>query len=144
MFTFYWNYSRIAFMNILIQIILLMIALEILEANLQKASTIGLMIDRLYSYYQKSVFLLFLVHPTLYFVLLVSIATKTFNIYIIIILVIKVFDILFKIEMIKQKYIDKKVDIELVPILDMPITPLMHYLGVVMYVPLLILGLFNQ
>jgi len=144
MFTFYWNYSRIAFMNILIQIIVLMVALEILEANLQTASTIGLMIDRLYSYYQKSVFLLFLVHPTLYFVLLVSIATKTFNIYIIIILVIKVFDILFKIEMIKQKYIDKKVDIELVPILDMPITPLMHYLGVLMYVPLLILGLFNQ
>ena len=131
-------------MNILIQIILLMVALEILEANLQKAPTIGLMIDRLYSYYQKSVFLLFVVHPTLYFVLLVSIATKTFNIYIIIILVIKVFDILFKIEMIKQKYIDKKVDIELVPILDMPITPLMHYLGVLMYVPLLILGLFNQ
>jgi len=131
-------------MNILIQIILLMVALEILEANLQTASTIGLMIDRLYSYYKKSVFLLFLVHPTLYFVLLVSIATKTFNIYIIIILVIKVFDILFKIEMIKQKYIDKKVDIELVPILDMPITPLMHYLGVLMYVPLLILGLFNQ
>jgi len=131
-------------MNILIQIILLMVALEILEANLQKASTIGLMVDRLYSYYQKSVFLLFLVHPTLYFILLVSIATKTFNIYIIILLVIKVFDILFKIEMIKQKYIDKKVDIELVPILDMPITPLMHYLGVLMYVPLLILGLFNQ
>jgi len=131
-------------MNILIQIILLMVALEILEANLQTASTIGLMVDRLYSYYQKSVFLLFLVHPTLYFVLLVSIATKTFNIYIIIILVIKVFDILFKIEMIKQKYIEKKVDIELVPILDMPITPLMHYLGVLMYVPLLILGLFNQ
>jgi len=131
-------------MNILIQIILLMVALEILEANLQKAPTIGLMIDRLYSYYQKSVFLLFVVHPTLYFVLLVSIATKTFNIYIIIILAIKVFDILFKIEMIKQRCIKKKVDIELVPILDMPITPLMHYLGVVMYVPLLILGLFNQ
>jgi len=144
MFTFYWNYSRIAFMNILIQIILLMVALEILEANLQKAPTIGLMIDRLYSYYQKSVFLLFIVHPTLYFVLLVSIATKTFNIYIIIILAIKIFDILFKIEMIKQKCIEKKLDIELVPILDMPITPLMHYLGVVMYVPLLILGLFNQ
>ena len=144
MFTFYWNYSRIAFMNILIQIIVLMLALEIIEANLQKAPTIGLMVDKLYGYYQKSVFLLFLVHPTLYFVLLVSIATNTFNIYIIIILVIKVFDILFKIEMIKQKCIEKKVDIELVPILDMPIAPLMSYLGVLMYIPLLILGLFNQ
>jgi len=121
-----------------------MVALEILEANLQKAPTIGLMIDKLCSYHKKSVFLLFIVHPTLYFVLLVSIATQTFNIYIIIILVIKVFDILFKIEIIKQKCIEKKVDIELIPILDMPITTLIHYLGVVMYVPLLILGLFNQ
>jgi len=131
-------------MNILIQIIVLMIALEIIEANLQKAPTIGLMVDRLYGYYQKSVFLLFLSHPTLYFVLLVSIATKVFNIYIIIILLIKTVDIFFKIEMIKQRCIEKKVNIELVPILDMPIAPLMSYLGILMYVPLLILGLFNQ
>jgi len=131
-------------MNILIQIIVLMIALEIIEANLQKAPTIGLMVDKLYGYYKKSIFLLFLSHPTLYFVLLVSIATKVFNIYIIIILLIKTVDIFFKIEMIKQRCIEKKVNIELVPILDMPITPLMSYLGILMYVPLLILGLFNQ
>jgi len=131
-------------MNILIQIIVLMIALEIIEANLQKAPTIGLMVDKLYGYYKKSIFLLFLSHPTLYFVLLVSIATKVFNIYIIIILLIKTVDIFFKIEMIKQRCIEKKVNIELAPILDMPITPLMSYLGILMYVPLLILGLFNQ
>ncbi len=131
-------------MNILIQIIVLMIALEIIEANLQKAPTIGLMVDRLYGYYQKSVFLLFLSHPTLYFILLVSIATKVFNIYIIIILLIKTVDIFFKIEMIKERCIEKKVNIELAPILDMPITLLMSYLGILMYVPLLILGLFNQ
>jgi hypothetical protein len=121
-----------------------MIALEIIEANLQKAPTIGLMVDKLYGYYKKSIFLLFLSHPTLYFVLLVSIATKVFNIYIIIILLIKTVDIFFKIEMIKQRCIEKKVNIELAPILDMPITPLMSYLGILMYVPLLILGLFNQ
>lgn len=131
-------------MNILIQIIVLMIALEIIEANLQKAPTIGLMVDKLYGYYKKSIFLLFLSHPTLYFVLLVSIATKVFNIYIIFILLIKTVDIFFKIEMIKQRCIEKKVNIELAPILDMPITPLMSYLGILMYVPLLILGLFNQ
>jgi len=131
-------------MNILIQIIVLMIALEIIEANLQKAPTIGLMVDKLYGYYKKSIFLLFLSHPTLYFVLLVSIATKVFNIYIIIILLIKTVDIFFKIEMIKQRCIEKKVNIDLAPILDMPITPLMSYLGILMYVPLLILGLFNQ
>ncbi len=131
-------------MNILIQIIILMIALEIIEANFQKAPTIGGMIGRLYGYYHKSVFLLFLAHPTLYFVLFISIATNILNIYIILIILIKVFDIFFKIEMIQQIYIRKKIDNQLLPILDMPITPLMSYMGLLIYVPLLILGLFNQ
>ena len=121
-----------------------MIALEIIEANFQKAPTIGGMIDRLYGYYHKSVFLLFLAHPTLYFILFISISTNILNIYIILIILIKVFDIFFKIEMIQQKYIKKSIDKELIPILDMPITPLMSYLGILLYVPLLILGLFSQ
>ncbi|NOZ91062.1 MAG: hypothetical protein GXO60_07240 [Epsilonproteobacteria bacterium] len=131
-------------MNILIQIIILMIALEIIEANFQKAATIGGMIDRLYGYYHKSVFLLFLAHPTLYFILFVSISTNIINIYIIIIILIKIFDIFFKIEIIQQKYIKKSIDRELIPILEMPITPLMRYLGIFIYVPLLVLGLFHQ
>lgn len=121
-----------------------MIALEIIEANFQKAATIGGMIDRLYGYYHKSVFLLFLAHPTLYFILFVSISTNIINIYIIIIILIKIFDIFFKIEIIQQKYIKKSIDRELIPILEMPITPLMRYLGIFIYVPLLVLGLFHQ
>jgi len=131
-------------MNILIQIILIMVALEIIEANFQKAPTVGMMIDRLYGYYQKSIFLFFLVHPTLYFVLFISIATGIINIYFILILLIKVVDIFFKIELIKQKYIKKEIDKELIPLLDTPIPPFMSYLGIIMYVPLLILGLLAQ
>jgi len=121
-----------------------MIALEIIEANFQKAPTVSMIIDKLCGYYQRSVFLLFLVHPTLYFILFISIFTKIINIYIIIIILIKVFDIFFKIEMIQQKCIRKKIDIELLPLLDMPIAPLMSYFGILIYVPLLILGLFAQ
>jgi len=131
-------------MNILIQIILIMVALEIIEANFQKAPTVGMMIDRLYGYYQKSIFLLFLIHPTFYFVLFISIATGIVNIYFIIILLLKIVDIFFKIELIKQKYIKKEVDSELALLLDTPIPSFMSYLGVIMYVPLLILGLFAQ
>jgi len=44
-------------MNILSQIVLLMLIIELIETHLHKAETLGLIIDRLYGYYQKSVFL---------------------------------------------------------------------------------------
>jgi len=130
-------------MNILIQILILMTLLELIEANFQKASTLGAMIDRLYIYYDKSVFLFFMVHPTFYFVLLVSLYTKILDFYIIAILLIKVFDIFFKIEMIRQRHIAKEMDIELASMMDMEMSPWMGYLGILMYVPLLSMALFN-
>jgi hypothetical protein len=120
-----------------------MTLIELLEVNLQKASTLGMMIDRLYGYYQKSIFLFFLVHPTFYFVLLVSIYTEILNFYIIIILLIKVFDIFFKIEMIRQRYIKKEMDTGLDSMMNMEISPWMGYLGTPIYVSLLIMALFN-
>ncbi len=130
-------------MSELIQILILMTLLELVEANLQKASTLGMMIDRLYEYYRKSVFLFFAVHPTFYFVLLVSLYTKILNFYIIAILLIKVFDIFFKIEMIRQRHIIKEMDTELLGMMDMEMTSWMGYLGTLMYVPLLAMALFN-
>ena len=130
-------------MNILIQILIVMTLLELVEANFQKAPTLGMMIDRLYAYYRKSVFLFFAVHPTFYFVLLVSLYTEILDFYIISILLIKVFDIFFKIEMIRQRYIKREMDIELAGIMEMKMTPWMGYLGTLMYVPLLAMALFN-
>ena len=130
-------------MNILTQILLLMIMLEIIEANLQKASTLELMIERLYGYYKSSIFLFFLVHPTFYFVLFVSIYTGVLNFYMIAILVIKVFDIFFKIEMIKQRFIYQKMDAEVAQMLKMKMAPWMALLGILMYVPLLVMALFS-
>jgi hypothetical protein len=120
-----------------------MTLLELVEANFQKAPTLGMMIDRLYGYYRKSVFLFFAVHPTFYFVLLVSLYTKILDFYIIAILLIKVFDIFFKIEMIRQRHIRKEMDIELVGMMDMEMAPWMGYFGILMYVPLLAMALFN-
>ncbi|NEW60573.1 hypothetical protein GSY74_04690 [Sulfurovum sp. bin170] len=130
-------------MNILIQILILMTLLELVEANFHKAPTLGMMIDRLYGYYKRSVFLFFAVHPTFYFVLLVSLYTKILDFYIIVILIIKVFDIFFKIEMIQQRHIKKEMDIELASMMDMEMSPWMGYLGTLMYVPLLAMALFN-
>ena len=130
-------------MNELIQILIVMTLLELVEANFQKALTLGDMIDKLYGYYQQSVFLFFAVHPTFYFVLLVSIYTKILNFYIISILVIKVFDIFFKTEIIRQRYIKKEMDIELASMMEMEMSSWMGYLGTLMYVPLLAMALFN-
>ncbi|SFV51884.1 hypothetical protein MNB_SV-12-430 [hydrothermal vent metagenome] len=120
-----------------------MTLLEFVESNFQKAPTLGMMIDRLYGYYKKSVFLFFAVHPTFYFVLLVSLYTKILNFYIIAILLIKVFDIFFKIEMIRQRHIRREMDIELASIMELEMSPWMGYLGTLMYVPLLAMALFN-
>jgi hypothetical protein len=130
-------------MNVLIEILILMTLLELIEANFQKAPTLGKMIDRLYVYYKKSVFLFFTIHPTLYFVLFVSFYTNILNFYIISILIIKTIDIFFKIELIRQKHIQQEVDIELIPIMDMKMGVWTGYIGTLMYVPLLAMALFN-
>ena len=128
-------------MNIAIQLIIIMIFLELIEAHFQRANTLGEMIDRLYSYYSKSIFLFFIYHPTFYFVLCVALYLDIFNIYIIIILLFKVFDIFFKIEMIKQRYQVKNMDRELAEMLNSKIAPWMGFLGLFTYVPLLFMAI---
>jgi len=130
-------------MNVLTQIVLLMIMLELIEANLQKAPTLELMIDRLNGYYQKSIFLFFLVHPTFYFIIFVALYLNVMNFYMIAILIIKSFDIFFKIEMIQQRYVRGEMDRELEMMMHLNISPWMSLLGVVMYVPLLVMALFS-
>ena len=130
-------------MDILTQIILLMVMLEIIEANFQRASTFEGMIERLYHYYQQSVFLLFLIHPTFYFVLFIALYLDIWNSFMIAILALKGLDIFFKIEIIKQRYIRKKMDEELQMIMKMRLTPWIYLLGVIIYVPLLAMALFS-
>ncbi len=135
--------DKILLMSILIQFTVIMIVLELIEAKMQKASTLGTMIERLYGYYQKSVFLFFLIHPTFYFALFVSLYLDLLDFYMIVILLMKTFDIFFKIEMIKQKYITKNMERELTSMLELKMAPWMEYLGVIIYVPLFIMALFT-
>ena len=128
-------------MNMVMQLIVIMIFLELIEASFQRASTLGEMIDRLYEYYNKSIFLFFIVHPTFYFVLCVALYFDTFNFYVITILFFKVFDLFFKIEMIKQRYKEKVMDSELSQMLNHRIAPWMGLLGLFTYVPLLFIAI---
>lgn len=130
-------------MDILTQIILLMVMLEIIEANFQRASTLEGMIERLYGYYRQSVFVFFLVHPTFYFVLFITLYLNLFNFYTLAILGLKSLDIFFKIEMIQQRYLRQQMDEELKIMMKMKLVPWMSLLGVLMYVPLMAMALFS-
>ena len=130
-------------MEMVIKIIMLLILLELLELYFQKADTLSEMIEKLYGYYRKSVFLLFLVHPTFYYVLGVLLYFDAFNFYGITMIVLKTFDMLFKIEMIKQRYVLKEMDADLEKMMGMRMTPSMQFLGLFVHVPLFGMALYS-
>ena len=130
-------------MELFTQFIIIMIVLELMEASLQNAKTLGGMIEKLYAYYNKSIFLFFMIHPTFYFILFISTYLNLLNFYIIAILLIKTFDMFFKIELIKQRYIQKDMDNELKEMLSLEMAPWMGLFGVFLHVPLLFMAIFS-
>ncbi|CAA6815473.1 MAG: Unknown protein [uncultured Sulfurovum sp.] len=128
-------------MEILLQILFAMVLLELLELYLHRADTLSLLIDKLFTYYEKSVFLFFMVHPSIYFVLGALLYFDAFNFYGITILVLKTFDIFFKIELIRQKYYLDSMDSELQKMMDMKLTFTMKFLALLVHVPLLYMAI---
>lgn len=128
-------------MEIVYQLIFIMILLELLELYLHKADTLAGLIDRLHEYYQQSIFMLFLVHPTIYFVLGVLLYFDAFNFYGISILLLKVFDLFFKIELIKQRHYKASMDAELEKMMNMKLTISMKFISFILHVPFLYLAI---
>ena len=126
--------------NILIFVAIL-IVLELSEAAMQRADTLYGVMEKLYVWYKKSIFAFFLIHPSFYFVLLVVIATDVLNIYMILILTLKIFDLFYKIELIKTIFIKQNVPTDLSAMLDWPIPSWFFLIGVTLYPPLLFYAL---
>jgi hypothetical protein len=82
-----------------------------------------------------------LVHPTFYFILFVTIATDRLNFYMIMILAMKIFDLFYKIELIKTVFIRQKVPADLAAMLEWKIPSWFFLTGVMLYPPLLYLAL---
>jgi len=128
-------------MDTLFGLTTIMIVLELLELFLHQSATLDSLLDKLYHYYKKSVFLFFLMHPTFYFVLIITLYLNVFNFYMILIFIFKTFDIFFKLEMIKQRYIIKNMDSELEEMLNLQLNPLLRYFSVIVYVPLFFIAI---
>ncbi len=122
---------------------LILVMLEIFEALMQRAETLYGVIERLYNWYRKSIFLFFLMHPGFYFVLFVVVATGVFNVYMVIILVMKIFDLFYKIELIKTIFLKQHIPSDLAAMLEWKIPGWFFLTGAALYPPLLYYALMS-
>ena len=124
----------------IINYILLYIILEIFEVAWQKAHTLIGVLSRMHHYYNKSIFLFLIMHPTFYFSIIFMLLTN-FNIYATIPFMIKGVDIASKMVFIKQIFIDKEIYVGLEMVLLTPIKNIYLYLGLIVYPPLIYMAL---
>ena len=121
--------------------VVILILLEIFELYIQKAETLLGVMQKLFYWYSKSIFAFFLVHPSFYFLFFVILYTDTLNIYMILMLVFKIFDLFYKIELIKSIFIKQRVAVEIEAMLNWQIPIWFFLLGLSLYPPLLFYAL---
>ncbi len=122
-------------------LVVILIFLELFEAFMQRSETLYGVIYKLNSWYQKSIFFFFFMHPTFYFMLFVIILTDRLNGYMLAILVFKVFDMFYKIELIKTIFMKQKIPADLAMMLEWKIPSWFFLMGVGLYPPLLFYAL---
>ena len=120
---------------------LILVGAELLEAYIQRASTLLGVLENLYVYYQKSIFLFFLIQPGFYFILFIVLTTGVLNASMIFLLAIKVFDMFYKIELIKKVFIQREVSTEIAQMLEWEMPSYFFLMGVMTYPPLLFYAL---
>ena len=126
--------------NALLLTLVLLLA-ELFEAYIQRSGTLLGVLEKLYAYYQKSIFLFFLIQPGFYVILFIILLTGVLNMSMVFLLAIKVFDIFYKIELIKKVFIQGEVSQEIAQMLAWKMPPYFFLMGVAMYPPLLFYAL---
>ena len=124
-------------MNEVLFYTLFLAAAELFEGYIQKAPTLLGVLQRLYRYYHKSIFLFFLVQPGFYLLLFIILKTGVFNLTMIFLVSLKVFDIFYKIELIKQIFLKREAGGELVEMLQWKIPSWFFLIGMLLYPPML-------
>ena len=116
-------------------LLIIYVALELFEIQWQKAENLIGIIGKLYRYYKKNIIIFFLMHPTFYFGIgLAMITDLSFSA--VALVFIKTVDMATKILLIQQIFEKKELSPEMSAMLLAPLHPLMPYLSVVVYTPL--------
>ncbi|SFV50837.1 hypothetical protein MNB_SV-6-1580 [hydrothermal vent metagenome] len=124
-------------MDGIVYLVLILIALELFEAYWQYSDTMAGLLANGYYYYQKSIFLLFLMHPSLYFVLFLVFFTDTLNGWIVAILLFKSIDLFLKISLMRSLFVYGDLPQEIRDIIEEPLSPWLFTMGLGIYPPLL-------
>ncbi len=116
-------------------LVLISFILEIAEVALQYGTTLKGSVYRLYSYYSKSPFIFFASHLGYLWILFVSIAYSNLTWPIIIAVALKTFDIFIKIELIQKIFIkpDSNYIAEISEIIDTKIPLWIYMIGPLTY-----------
>ena len=114
---------------------------ELFEAYIQRAQTLFGVLKKLYAYYRKSIFLFFLIQPGFYFILFTILLTGVLNLTMVFLLAIKIFDIFYKIELIKKVFIERQVSQEIAQMLEWKMPAMFFWMGAALYPPLLFYAL---
>ena len=117
-----------------------MILFELFESWWSYARTLGGILEKIRFYYRRNIFLLFLMHPSLWLVLYIAMVRGFHGILLGTILVMKVSDLLFKLWMV-QKIDRGELSPDFQAMLSMPLAPWMPWINVVIYPILLTLAL---
>jgi hypothetical protein len=126
--------------NVLLLTFILMI-LEFFEAVMQRSDTLYGVMQKLYGWYRKSIFLFFLIHPAFYFTLFVVVLTGQLNFYLTLILAMKIFDLFYKLALIRKIFIQREVPPDMQAMLEWKIPVWFFLTGMMLYPPLLYYGL---
>lgn len=116
-------------------LIIFYIALELFEIRWQKGGNLLVMLGKMYRYYRKNIILFFLMHPTFYFGIALAMITD-FAFSALALIFIKTVDIATKILLIQQVFEKRELTPEMSAMLVAPLHPLMPYLSVVVYTPM--------
>ena len=114
---------------------------ELFEALTQRAQTLLGVLENLYASYQKSIFLFFLMQPGFYVLLFIVLITGVLNASMIFLLAIKIFDMFYKIELIKKVFIQQNIPAEMAEMLNWKMPKYFFLMGSAMYPPLLFYAL---
>jgi len=123
-------------------IILIYILLELFEVQWQKSDTMMGVLGNLYRYYRRNIFLFFLMHPTFYIGIGIAMVTDlAFSA--VALIFIKTVDIATKLILIQQVFEKQEINAELSQMLLAPLHPVMLYLSVFVYTPLVYFALVS-
>jgi len=128
-------------MTLELQLFIIFILCELFELFWQKSPTLLAMIEKIYAYYKKSPYLLYLMHPSYIFSIYLFYLSH-YNLWILAILVIKSIDIMFKVLLINKHFIHEELSDELKLMLNAPLHPIMLASGLMIYPYFLFLALF--